>query len=189
MKNKLLTLAGALALLAVLGKFYAKPVFAQVRAALVQNVDEPGRTPYQQELQVIGNSGCDTDFCTPGFTFAVVPANKRLVIKQVSATFYASAGASVLATYLAGGKTDVIGTSGLFPTTQMALPIGRQLNPIVFGAYCPAVKPCEQWVANQEMNYYIEAGATPFLSLGVDKGHAVPIFADAILTGYYVSLP
>ena len=164
-------------------------MFAQVRAALVQNVDEPGRTPYQQELQVSANAECGADFCTPSFTFAVVPANKRLVIKQISATFDASAGASVLAVYLAGGKTDVIGSSGLFPFTQMAFPMGRQLNPMVFGAFCPAAKPCEQWVMNQETNYYVEAGASPLISIGVDKGHAVPIFADAILTGYYVSLP
>jgi hypothetical protein len=46
MKNKLITLAATAALLAVLGHFYAKPLMAQVRAALTQNIDEPGRNPY-----------------------------------------------------------------------------------------------------------------------------------------------
>ena len=34
MKNRLLTLAGALALLVVLGKFYAKPLLAQAPAVI-----------------------------------------------------------------------------------------------------------------------------------------------------------
>ena len=43
MKSNLLTLAGTLALVAVLGKFYAIPAVAQVtRAALVQDRDSPG---------------------------------------------------------------------------------------------------------------------------------------------------
>ena len=49
MKNRLITMAGALALLAVVGKFYATPALAKlVRAALVKNVDEKGRSPYMQ---------------------------------------------------------------------------------------------------------------------------------------------
>jgi hypothetical protein len=71
MKNKLLTFAGALALLAVLGHFYAKPLLAQVRAALVQNVDEPGRNPFAL-------SGGDQAVWT-------VPAGKRYVIEEFGA--------------------------------------------------------------------------------------------------------
>ena len=48
MKNKLLTLTGALALLTTFGHFFGKPLLVQVRAALVQNMDEPGRHPYQE---------------------------------------------------------------------------------------------------------------------------------------------
>lgn len=51
MKNRTMMLAGTLMLVAVLGKFYVPPLLAQARAALVKNVDEPGRTPYQA-LQV-----------------------------------------------------------------------------------------------------------------------------------------
>lgn len=43
MKQKMLAMAGVLALLAVLGRFYAQPVLAQVRAALVSDVDNPAR--------------------------------------------------------------------------------------------------------------------------------------------------
>jgi hypothetical protein len=76
MKNKLLTFAGALALLATLGHFYAKPLLAQVRAALVQNMDEPGRHPYQVRI------GFDT---AQGFAadFPDVPVGQRLVVQQI----------------------------------------------------------------------------------------------------------
>jgi hypothetical protein len=76
MKNKLLTLAGTLALLAVVGKFYAPPLMAQVRAALVQDVDQPARAPFQVTVPVNINN----------FTFTPVPipSGKRLVIDYIS---------------------------------------------------------------------------------------------------------
>ena len=76
MKNKLLTFAGALALLAVLGKFYAPPLMAQVRAALVQDVDQPARAPFQVTVPININN----------FTFTPVsiPAGKRLVVDYIS---------------------------------------------------------------------------------------------------------
>jgi hypothetical protein len=48
MKNRFMQIAGVLALMAVLGKFYAVPLIAQVRAAVVKNIDEKGRIPYQE---------------------------------------------------------------------------------------------------------------------------------------------
>jgi hypothetical protein len=74
MKNKLLSVAGALALLAVLGHFYAKPLLAQVRAALIQNIDEPARNP----IGFSDNNAGAEDFWK-------VPAAKRYVIEQYTA--------------------------------------------------------------------------------------------------------
>jgi len=76
LKNKLLTLAGALALAAVLGHFYAKPLMAQVRAALVQDVDQPARAPFQATVNLTLNNF--------NFTPVTIPPGKRLVIDQVS---------------------------------------------------------------------------------------------------------
>jgi hypothetical protein len=76
MKNKLLTLAGALALMAVLGRFYAKPVMAQVRAALVQDVDQPARAPFQATVPININNFT--------FTPVTIPAGKRLVVDFIS---------------------------------------------------------------------------------------------------------
>ena len=59
MKSRLLTFGAVLALLAALGSFYAKPLMAQVRAALVANVDEPARAPFQ----VTFDGSCPADSC------------------------------------------------------------------------------------------------------------------------------
>src|SRR5215475_13967952 len=79
MNNKLLIGATALVLLGTLGHFGARPLLAQIRAALVKNIDEQGRTPYQssQSCNTPGNTVCSADL-TP------VPAGKRLVIQHVS---------------------------------------------------------------------------------------------------------
>lgn len=55
-----------------------------VRAALVENVDEPGRHPY------VENSVCVSGNCT--LTFSVVPSGERLVVTSVSAESYAISG-------------------------------------------------------------------------------------------------
>jgi hypothetical protein len=57
MKNRLLTLAAGLASIAMAGKFFAVPLLAQARAALVQSVDEHGRIPYQS-TSLDCTSGC-----------------------------------------------------------------------------------------------------------------------------------
>ncbi len=81
MKNKLLTLAAALALLAVLGKFYAAPAIAQaVRAALIRDSDNGALQPVNFKLSVNQTSAAqfvDVDGPT-------VPAGKRLVVEDIS---------------------------------------------------------------------------------------------------------
>jgi hypothetical protein len=74
MKNKLLTLAGALLLLAIVGKFYAKPVLAQVRATLIQDTDQPARAPFQVNAAINGFNS----------TAVAIPAGKRLVVDYVA---------------------------------------------------------------------------------------------------------
>jgi hypothetical protein len=71
MKNKLLTMAATLVVLTGLGHYFAKPLLAQVRAALVRDVDNPALQPV---MFPIGDNPQ---------TFHV-PAGKRLVIEYVS---------------------------------------------------------------------------------------------------------
>jgi hypothetical protein len=68
--------AGALALLAVLGKFYATPLMAQVRATIVQDVDQPARAPFQVTIPI--------NISNFNYTNVPIPAGKRLVIDYVA---------------------------------------------------------------------------------------------------------
>jgi hypothetical protein len=76
MKNRLLTFAGALALLAVLGKFYAPPLMAQVKAAMVQDVDQPARQPFQATVPININNFT--------YTPVTIPTGKRLVVDYIA---------------------------------------------------------------------------------------------------------
>jgi len=82
MKNRLSQMAAGLALLAVLGRFYAVPLIAQVRAAIVKNIDEKGRNPYQETALGTCQAG-QNRFCS--VNFSAIPVGKRLVIEHVSA--------------------------------------------------------------------------------------------------------
>ena len=105
MKNRLLTFAGALALLAVLGKFYAPPLMAQVRAALVQDVDQPARAPFQLTVPVNINNF--------NFTPVTIPTGQRLVIDYVSMSGAAQTAGSyvqpivILSSSVAGGSSNL----------------------------------------------------------------------------------
>src|SRR5271169_6563070 len=73
-KDKLLTWAGMIVTLAVLGHYYSKPLLAQARAALVRDSDNPALQP-----AFIALSGGGTYPQT-----YLVPAGKRLVIEYIS---------------------------------------------------------------------------------------------------------
>ena len=74
MKKTLITLSGAIMLIAVLGRFYAKPVMAAA-VALVQNIDEPARAPFQVTVNINRSSP---------YTTVSIPSGKRLVVDYVS---------------------------------------------------------------------------------------------------------
>jgi hypothetical protein len=81
MTNKLLTFAGTLVILVALGHFYGKPLLAQVRAVLMLNVDDPGRTPYQFFLTMQGS--CPINNPCQG-NVPAVPVGKRLVLTNIT---------------------------------------------------------------------------------------------------------
>ncbi len=90
----LLAGAGVLGVLAAFLALTRTETFAQVRAALTKNIDEPGRTPWETRSQFLPNAGgCfGTSDCfnySDGPTFAVfdlrpVPAGKRWVVQSVT---------------------------------------------------------------------------------------------------------
>jgi len=160
MRTRLLQLAGGLALVAVLGKFYAVPLIAQVRAAAVKNIDEKGRVPYQNTELGTCQSGTNT-FCN--VTFPAFPAGKRLVIEHVSALVNVfSAGVSA--------ERAVLTTNS--PGNYMSLQADA------YGA-----------TLNQQVLLYEDAGFTPpILTVhlkGVSNGSDAVL---ATISGYLVDL-
>jgi hypothetical protein len=93
----MLQIAGTLALLAVVGKFYAAPALAQVRAAIVQDRDQRGRNFYQS------TSNCQNVTSPCVIAFQAVPAGKRLIIEHVSALGKMSAANTLAEVELRGG--------------------------------------------------------------------------------------
>lgn len=167
MKNRFMQIAGVLVLLAVLGKFYAVPLMAQVRAALVKNLDEPGRTPYQSTQSCNTLAGL---FCSADLT--AVPAGKRLVIQHLSGFVICesiNSNCEIQFYYVA------LTTKGVpFP------------GPGSDFAYVPMQTSPNSWTAiNQDVRLYVEPGAIPEYRMSFNSG---PVSAAVTITGYLVDL-
>jgi hypothetical protein len=161
MKNRLLTLAGALALVAVLGKFYAVPALAQaVRAALVQNIDERGRNPYYQTVSCYSAT---SNQCYA--LFPPVPANMRLVVEFVASDVDTPTPLSVAEFFTAGGFVPIL------HTLQGNDPAGNKI-----------------YVANQPWRYYFEAGQQPYIVMNAQAGSFEFMSGSVTVTGYLVNL-
>jgi hypothetical protein len=81
-------IAAAFGALAALAHFTAKPLLAEVKAALIENVDEPARNPFSEDFAIgPAASGCDPLSCFLQGNVAV-PAGKRLVITNITGRAY-----------------------------------------------------------------------------------------------------
>jgi hypothetical protein len=165
MKNRLLTLAGALALLAVLGSYYAKPLLAQVRAALVQDRDSPARNVYQ----VLNSCFNVTNPCV--IAFSAVPAGKRLIIQQVSVLV-------TLPSTSAGDIADVelrgSGGSTVFQFLPVVASIGN------FGGQA-------QYTSNQTVLASYDAGQVPNVDVFVASNDGFSVVAS--ISGFMIDIP
>jgi len=162
-KNKLLTLAGALTLLAVLGHFYGKPLLAQVRAAIVQDRDSKARNIYQEvESCFIATNPCV-------IPFAPVPAGKRLIIEQVSALVTLPAAGTLADIELRGS-----GGSGVFQFLPVIASIGN------FGGQF-------QYTTNQTVLASYDAGQVPNVDAFVASNSPFTMLAS--LSGYMIDIP
>jgi hypothetical protein len=163
MKNRLITLAGALALAAVLGKFYAVPAFGQVRAALMQDRDNKARNYYQTTNLSCGYALnlCSTDL-------PVVPAGKRLVIEHIS------------------GEADTSGPNDLYRASLWT----KNQSVSAYLEFGPAILTPNNLYArpfNQVVFAAFDAGQTPQLTLQTTGNVA---FAwQAVITGYMIDIP
>ena len=165
MKNRLWTLAGALALLAVLGKFYAVPLVAQVRAAIVQDRDSKARNLYQ----AVDSCFNVANPCV--IAFPAVPAGKRLIIEQVSAL-------ATLPT-AAAGTIDMIELRGANGSNVF------QFLPVVpsIGNFGGQV----QYATNQTVLAAYDAGQVPQVDAFVASGATFTVLAS--ISGYMIDIP
>ena len=163
MKNRLITLAGALALAAVLGKFYAAPAFAQVRAALMQDRDSKARNVYQT---INLNCGYQVSICS--VDLPVVPAGKRLIIEHIS------------------GESDTVGANDLY-RISLWIKNTAAVAYLEFGAANLTPNNLYARPFNQPVFASFDAGQTPQLTL---QTTGVTGFAwQAAISGYMIDIP
>jgi len=180
MKNKLLTLAGALALVAVLGTYYAKPLLAQVRAALVSDVDNPARGFVQLSFLASLPPG----FQTPVLNFDpkfVVPTGKRLVIDMVSAsTSTLQAGVSPKDLWIGSGSSPTNCSIGFGITPVVMMPLTYEGTNSTSGP---------QYGGLARTQAYIDTG----MCLAVEINHNQPVNDmtawQVAISGHLVTLP
>jgi hypothetical protein len=83
--------------------------------ALFLNVNDPGRIPYQSEVNSLGG-GCTTSGCN--FNFGPVPANHRLVVEHVTGSIiFTSAQSAAFVTVIPSSGSFTIHSAFVAPIT------------------------------------------------------------------------
>jgi hypothetical protein len=161
MKKTIVILTAGCALIATLAHHYAKPVMAQVRAAITQNIDERGRNPYLQQ------SACSQDSIECTITFPAVPANTRLVVEHVNVIV--NSATPLAAVYIYQPEY------AMSPLLTLQGKDGSGNN---------------IYVANQPFLTYYSAGQTPIASVDAQFAQSGGYYVGAVitLTGYLVNL-
>jgi len=164
MMSKKSTQALLCALSLALCTLAAPPAHAQTRAALVQNMDEPGRNPYQEmkpSTNCLGQTYCR-------LSYAAVPAGKRLVVTNIS------------------GSVDL--ESGIHPfgliTTDAGIPyvtFTAVTGPVVVGVGT-------RMLINQSLLAYFGPGEIPRVSINTES-YRITSGLQVQLSGYYITLP
>ncbi len=143
------------------------PAAAQVRAALVQSVDEPARNPYQEALFNVACRG--TTVCS--FDFAAVPTGKRLVVTHVS------------------GYVDT--ANGTMPNSFLQSGFGGAAYasvPIV-GLRGPLTALGTRYIISQSVLAYFGPGESPRGFYQGVSGEILSGGAQMMLSGYFINLP
>jgi len=159
-------MAAGLAALAGIGSYTAKPLLAQIKAALVQNIDEPGRNPY---LSTIGLQCTNASTCVQDF--APVPSGKRLVVTSITGNLYpASPGIVPILNLFKNGQQ--VGSGIAVPTFIEA---GTFSSFNIVGV-------------NAQFNAFFEPGETPLIYVVATSNFGLG-GGSLTLSGYLVSLP
>jgi hypothetical protein len=170
-KNYIWMAIGTALVIAVFSGLTAGPALAQlVRAALVKNIDERGRNPYEEQV------GCtDAAFVNQcRVEAAAVPTGKRLVIEHVSMRLYLQGTQPFGPATLFGNEFDVLGIH--FQREQFISPKLDFANSIQ-----------ALYSANERVLTYYDAGQKPTILIPL-IGSGNGQFVDVTLSGYYVDL-
>jgi hypothetical protein len=138
---------------------------AQIRAALIKNVDEPGRLPYVHQVDVFPcNFQCQADF-------PAVPAGKRLVVEHVSALIVMNPG------------TPPIPFLWLDENTASS---SNFIRAVVQGNFSVSVRSdnLNFLTLNRDVRTYYESGTTPRLNVFDMPPNGLS--QSFVLTGYLI---
>jgi hypothetical protein len=122
-------LAAGIVLLAVVSAITPNTVRAAI-ATLVQNVDEPGRNPFQATVPIFpGASGCSNIICNIT-VLSSVPTGQRLVITNLTGAIAVFSGNVLRATLSNGSGAkivnlpfSIVSTGGLITSTMFSVPM------------------------------------------------------------------
>ena len=146
---------------------------AAQKPALVQDRDEPGRSPYTQTLSVVSPAtDCTGNLCL--VRVAAVPAGKRLVVTHASGQLNADTDGNANPFVIATMMTYSGGVTLPYIFLPVAQPYGS-----------PSSTSSGVLVSSPVMQFY-EAGTAP-LMLGSTSGTFNAVVFS--LVGYYVSVP
>jgi hypothetical protein len=159
--------------IAFLGVSGPPPASAQVRPAVVKNVDEPGRIPYQQYVSgSLGGLNCGTNFCN--FDLPAVPAGKRLVITKFAGNMALAGSATVarltLSIFSGGPLLEVPNNSSAYHVDGLT---AGGPNRYAFG---------------MDTLLFAEAGQAVAISFYTTGSLATGVAQGFIVTGYLVDL-
>jgi len=164
--NTYVLAAIGLLLVAVLAdRFSSTRALAQtIQAALVKNVDEPGRNPYQASV----STNCWGTYCF--LSFPAVPAGKRLVIEHVAGWIVAGTNSSTIVAALRPQ-----GTAGNLDANPS--------DPVVPLKLFDVTQDAQQLGVNTPVHFYAEEGESPKVTIFSDAGLGTTAFS---LTGYLI---
>jgi hypothetical protein len=171
-KNYIWMAAGVSAL-SVVGAFTAKPLLAQIRAALVQNVDEPGRNPYSSYI-FVRPENCVQLTCS--VQFDAIPAGKRLVATSVIGTIPVA-------------RPGIITFFFLYsPQNQNTKPAQWQIPTSLIGT--DMFSDRNLFGVSSQLTSFFEPNTTPKVDFGTTGSVSdFGVLGSITLSGYLVSLP
>ena len=125
-----------------------------------QDVDSPGRAPYQQQVTCYS---ANTNQCVA--IFPEVPMNKRLVVQYISSSL----------------DTPT-------PLVNVEFSTGTAIFPILHTMQGNDASGNKIYVASQPMLYTFEAGQRPFVVMNTAAGAFTFVSGGIMLSGHYVDL-